>query len=188
MSMGWSETEQNELAVMPWILPGSCSTVTTVTPVANRPIALRNSDNESEEVGIWEVFEDTILGAGKAKQCVRMGNSVAASRMNGGTRNGVNRDGANDCDFGRDGTGRHRAGVPAGEGRGMHFDRFAGCGAGAGNGEAVARTGPRRTNRGERQSFGGSGLRYRHLDGSLLGSGGAAETIEECMETGNDCD
>src|SRR5260370_133299 len=68
MSMGWSETEQNELAVMPWILPGSCSTVTTVTPVANRPIALRNSDDESAEVGIWEVFEDTILGAGKAKR------------------------------------------------------------------------------------------------------------------------
>src|SRR5260370_32550610 len=175
MSMGWSETEQIELAGIPWILRGSCSTVTTVTPVANRPIALRKSDNESEEVGIWEVFEDTILGAGKAKQCVRMGNSVAAIRMNGGTRNGVNRDGANDCDSGRYGSGRHRAGVPAGEGRGMHFDRFAGSGAGAGNGEAVARTGRRRANRGERQSFGGGGLRDRHLDGSLLRSGGAGK-------------
>src|SRR5258708_40312193 len=101
MSMGWSETEQNELAVMPWILPGSCSTVTTVTPVANRPIALRNSDNESEEVGILEVFEDTILGAGKAKQCVRTGNGVAAIRISRRMINGVNRDGANDCDSGR---------------------------------------------------------------------------------------
>src|SRR5260370_27512529 len=135
MSMGWSENEQNELAVMPWILPGSCSTVTTVTPVANRPIALRNSDNESEEVGIWEVFEDTILGAGKAKQCVRMGNSVAAIRMNGGTRNGGNRDGANDYHFGRGGTGRHRAGGPAGEGRGMHVDWVAGWRTGGGNRE-----------------------------------------------------
>src|SRR5258708_3053090 len=116
MSMGWSETEQNELGVMAGVLAGWGSTVTTVTPVANRPIALRNSDDESEEVGIWEVFEDTILGAGKAKRWIRMGNSVAAIRMNGGTRNGVNRDGANDYDFGRDGTGRHRAGVPAGEG------------------------------------------------------------------------
>src|SRR5260370_24334272 len=118
MSMGWSETEQNELAVMPWILPGSCSTVTTVTPVANRPIALRNSDNESEEVGILEVFEDTILGAGKAKQCVRMGNSVAAIRMNGGARNRVNRDGGSDYDFGGDGARRHPARAPARDSRG----------------------------------------------------------------------
>src|SRR5260370_7242936 len=99
MSMGWSETEQNELAVMPWILPGSCSTVTTVTPVANRPIALRNSDNESEEVGIWEVFEDTILGAGKAKQCVRMGNSLAPIQMTARTRNGVKTRSANNYNF-----------------------------------------------------------------------------------------
>src|SRR5260370_1600705 len=121
MSMGWSETEQNELAVMPWILPGSCSTVTTVTPVANRPIALRNSDDESEEVGIWEVFEDTILGAGKAKRWIRMGNSVAAIRMNGGTRNGGNRDGANGCASGGKGGGRDRGRRPAVGGPGEQF-------------------------------------------------------------------
>jgi len=28
---------------------------------------LRNSEDESEDVGILEVFEDTILAAGKAK-------------------------------------------------------------------------------------------------------------------------
>ena len=66
--MGSSETEVNELAVMPWIFPGSRSTVTTVTPVVKWPRALRNSNDESKEFGILEVFEDTILGAGKAKQ------------------------------------------------------------------------------------------------------------------------
>src|SRR5947208_1327090 len=71
ISIGSSETEVNELAVMPWILPGSRSTVTTVTPVVKWPRALRNSNDESEEVGILEVFEDTILGARKAKQWFR---------------------------------------------------------------------------------------------------------------------
>ena len=75
--MGSSETEVKELAVMPWILPGSRSTVTTVTPVVKWPRALRNSNDESEEVGILEVFEDTILSAGKAKQRIRIGNDAA---------------------------------------------------------------------------------------------------------------
>src|SRR5229473_6912976 len=68
ISMGSSETDVKEMAVMPWILPGSRSTVTTVTPVEKWPRALRNSEDESDGVGILEVFEDTILGAGKAKQ------------------------------------------------------------------------------------------------------------------------
>src|SRR6266481_4297624 len=66
--MGSRETEVNEFAVMPWILPGSRSTVTTVTPVEKWPRALRNSIVESDGVGILEVFEDTILGAAKAKR------------------------------------------------------------------------------------------------------------------------
>src|SRR6266403_5432423 len=68
MSMGSSETEVKELAVMPWILPGSRSTVTTVTPVENWPSALRNSRVVSGEIVIFEVFEDTILNGGKAKR------------------------------------------------------------------------------------------------------------------------
>src|SRR5437016_4306313 len=73
ISLGLSETDVNELAVMPWIFPGSRSTVTTVTPVVKWPRASRNSNDESEEIGIVEVFEDTILGAGKAKQRIRIG-------------------------------------------------------------------------------------------------------------------
>src|SRR5260370_14122415 len=87
-SMGSSETEVKELAVMPWILPGSRSTVTTVTPVVKWPRALRNSDDESEEVGILEVFEDTILGAGKAKQRTKR-RIAAAIRRIGAIRNGA---------------------------------------------------------------------------------------------------
>src|SRR5882762_7887623 len=68
MSMGSSETEVKELAVMPWILPSSRSTVTTVTPVENWPSALRNSRVVSGEIVILEVFEDTISGGGKAKR------------------------------------------------------------------------------------------------------------------------
>src|SRR5260370_35308641 len=68
ISMGSSETEVKELAVMPWIFPGSRSTVTTVTPVVKWPSALRNSNGVSRGVGIFEVFEDTILRTGKAKR------------------------------------------------------------------------------------------------------------------------
>src|SRR5260370_34726131 len=75
ISMGSSETEVNEFAVMPWILPGSRSTVTTVTPVEKWPRALRNSDDESGGVGILEVFEDTIVGTGKAKRQIRVVNA-----------------------------------------------------------------------------------------------------------------
>src|SRR5229473_6293883 len=73
ISMGSSETEVNELAVMPWILPGSRSTVITVTPVVKWPRALRNSDGESGGGGILEVFEDNILGAGKGKRRIWIG-------------------------------------------------------------------------------------------------------------------
>src|SRR6267143_1282733 len=68
ISRGSRETEVKELAVMPWIFPGSRSTVTTVTPVENWPSALRNSGVVSGEVVIFEVFEDTILSDGKAKR------------------------------------------------------------------------------------------------------------------------
>src|SRR5712664_4473288 len=88
INMGSSETEVNELAVMPWILPGSRSTVTTVTPVVKWPRALRNSNAVSCGVGILEVFEDTILGAGKAKQR-KMRRIAAAIRMTGAIRNGA---------------------------------------------------------------------------------------------------
>jgi hypothetical protein len=83
INMGSSETEVNELAVMPWILPGSNSTVTTVTPVVKWPSALRNSNVVRCGVSILEVFEDTILGAGKAKWRIRIANAVAAIRMTG---------------------------------------------------------------------------------------------------------
>src|SRR5882762_2466491 len=98
ISMGSSETDVNEFAVMPWILPGSRSTVTTVTPVEKWPRALRNSDGESDGVGIWQVFEDTILGAGKAKRRKRVGCGTATIRIRGGIRNEVRSDGAKDRD------------------------------------------------------------------------------------------
>ena len=57
--------------------------VTTVTPVVKWPRALRNSNDESEEVGILEVFEDTILGARKAKRRIRIGDEVTRIRKSG---------------------------------------------------------------------------------------------------------
>jgi|ERR1700730_901628 len=67
ISMGSSETEVKELAVIPCTKPGSRSTVTTVTPVEKWPSALRNSRAVSGGMVIVEVFDDTILGGGKAK-------------------------------------------------------------------------------------------------------------------------
>src|SRR5687767_819935 len=43
ISGGWSETELNELAVIPYGRPSALNAVTTVTPVANRPSSWRNS-------------------------------------------------------------------------------------------------------------------------------------------------
>src|SRR5882762_1741622 len=117
INMGSSETEVKELAVMPWILPGSRSTVTTVTPVVKWPSALRNSDDESEEVGILEVFEDTILAAGKAKRRVRIGIALPAIRLSSLIENGVNIHGAKNRDSRRDGSGRLRARISPGESR-----------------------------------------------------------------------
>src|SRR6266446_4691591 len=85
ISMGSSETEVKELAVMPWIFPGSRSTVTTVTPVVKWPSALRNSNRLSRDVGIFEVFEDTILRTGKAKR--RMPTEIADVYDRGASRN-----------------------------------------------------------------------------------------------------
>src|SRR6266478_7753377 len=115
--MGSSETEVNELAVMPWILPGSRSTVMTVTPVVKWPRALRNSIDESEEVGILEVFEDTILAAGKAKRRVRIGIAWPAIRLSSVIGNGVNIHGAKDRDSRWNGSRRLRARVSLDEGR-----------------------------------------------------------------------
>src|SRR6266571_1026080 len=83
--MGSRETEAKELAVMPWIFPGSRSTVTTVTPVVKWPRALRNSNGVSRGVGIFEVFEDTILRTGKAKR--RMPTEIAGVYDRGASRN-----------------------------------------------------------------------------------------------------
>src|SRR5260370_41155357 len=123
--MGSSETEVNELAVMPWMLPGSRATVITVTPVVKWPRALRNSNDESGGVGILEVFEDTIPGAGKAKRRSRMGCGATTIRIRGVIRNEVKSDGAEDRDSGRNGSGRLRAGVSPGEGWGTHPHRLA---------------------------------------------------------------
>src|SRR6266436_66106 len=101
MSMGSSETEVKELAVMPWILPGSRSTVTTVTPVENWPSALRNSRVVSGEVVIFEVFEDTILSCGKAKRRGKIG---------------ANDHDAKNRDIGGHWSGRVRAGLSLGKG------------------------------------------------------------------------
>ncbi len=57
--------------------------MTTVTPVVKWPRALRNSDDEIEEVGILEVFEDTILGARKAKRRIRIADEVTGIRKSG---------------------------------------------------------------------------------------------------------
>src|SRR6266702_828886 len=85
ISMGSRETEAKELAVMPLIVPGSRSTVTTVTPVVKWPSALRNSNGVSRGVGIFEVFEDTILRTGKEKR--RMPTEIADVYDRGASRN-----------------------------------------------------------------------------------------------------
>src|SRR6266571_3771118 len=61
--MGSSETEVKELAVMPWVFPGSRSTVTTVTPVVKWPSALRNSNGVSRGVGIEGMDNASAAGA-----------------------------------------------------------------------------------------------------------------------------
>ncbi len=61
--MGSSETDVKELAVIPKTTPGSRSTVTTVTPVANCPNAFRNSRAVNAVAVILEVFEDTTIHA-----------------------------------------------------------------------------------------------------------------------------
>ena len=58
--MGFNETDVKAFAVMPKTEPGSRSTVITVTPVANCPMALRNSLLLSAVVVILEVSEDII--------------------------------------------------------------------------------------------------------------------------------
>src|SRR5271154_4606788 len=57
-SRGSRETEVKELAVMPCTLPGSRSTVTTVTPVAKLPITRRKSSGVREVVAMADVFQD----------------------------------------------------------------------------------------------------------------------------------
>src|SRR5271157_2790377 len=47
---GRSDTEQKALAVMPWTSPLAVSTVMTVTPVAKRPRAARNSSGVTKFV------------------------------------------------------------------------------------------------------------------------------------------
>src|SRR6266852_618942 len=187
INMGSSETEVNELAVMPWILPGSRSTVTTVTPVVKWPRALRNSNEVSCGVSILEVFEDTILGAGKAKRRIRIGNEAAAIRMSSAMRNGANHHGAKDRDSGRDGSRRLRACVSNGEGRGTHPDWLARGSSRARNRKTVTRAyWRRRAGRRPGQSFCRGRVRCRDFDSSLLRRGGAAQAIEERVEAGND--
>src|SRR5260370_40782565 len=70
ISMGSSETEVNEFAVMPWILPGSRSTVTTVTPVEKWPRALRNSDDESGGGGGGRVVCSSEVREWKGREAV----------------------------------------------------------------------------------------------------------------------
>lgn len=52
------ETEVKELTVIPWTLPGSRSTVTTVIPVAKCPMTRRKSWDVTEAEGIAGSFED----------------------------------------------------------------------------------------------------------------------------------
>src|ERR1700676_1277692 len=67
ISGGSSDTDVNELAVMPCTQPGARSAVTTVTPVANCPRARRNSELVGVVGAIVEVFEDnTDQGQGRA--------------------------------------------------------------------------------------------------------------------------
>src|SRR6266550_2754435 len=189
ISMGSSETEVKELAVMPWILPGSRSTVTTVTPVVKCPRALRNSNAVRCGVSILEVFEDTILGAGKAKRRIRIGNEVAAIRMSGAMRNGANHHGAKDRDSGRNRGRSLRACVSNGQGRGTHPDRIARGSPRARDHETFTRAHWKpRADRRSRQSFCRGRVRCRDFDSSLLRHCGAAQAIEECLETRHDCD
>src|SRR6266851_31861 len=120
ISMGSSETAVNELAVMPWILPGSRSTVITVTPVVKWPRALRNSNGESGGHGILEVFEDTLLGGGRANRRFRIGCGAGANRMRGGTRNELRSYGERDRVSVRRTSRGCRAGVSNGAGGGKH--------------------------------------------------------------------
>src|SRR5208337_2388116 len=55
---GWRETEEKELAVMPWTLPGSRSTVTTVIPVAKCPMMRRKNSDVTGAEDIAGSFED----------------------------------------------------------------------------------------------------------------------------------
>ncbi len=55
-SGGRSDTEQNELAVMPCTCPDGVSTVITVTPEAKRPRAARNSCGVTEEVSSMQIL------------------------------------------------------------------------------------------------------------------------------------
>ena len=59
INSGSRDTEVNELAVMPWTLPGSYSTVTTVMPVANWPRAWRKV-SELAGVVTGGIVDDTI--------------------------------------------------------------------------------------------------------------------------------
>src|SRR5260370_40058613 len=88
ISMGSSETEVNEFAVMPWILPGSRSTVTTVTPVEKWPRALRNSDDESGGGGGVVVFFVIIRGRGEGKRRGRRVDERVRGRLEGGSGRG----------------------------------------------------------------------------------------------------
>src|SRR5208337_142856 len=61
---GWRETEEKELAVMPWTLPGSRSTVTTVIPVARCPMLRRqNSDvtGAEDNAGLFDAIRNQRL-------------------------------------------------------------------------------------------------------------------------------
>src|SRR3954467_11836642 len=117
MRGGSRGTDGNELAGMPWTRPGTRSTVTTVTPVANCPSAKRNSEDVVRVEFIAEVFEDTIV------HCVR--------------RDEI--DGAENCDFGRDRAGRIGFGEPVCASGRAYRDWFARCGARSACGEAIAR-------------------------------------------------
>src|SRR5271157_4119059 len=70
-SGGCRETEAKELAVMPWTLPGSRSTVTTVIPVAKWPITWRKSWDVTEAENIAGSVEDITGAAGIGKSEAR---------------------------------------------------------------------------------------------------------------------
>src|SRR5208337_1761706 len=64
---GWRETEEKELAVMPWTLPGSRSTVTTVIPVAKCPMMRRKNSDVTGAEDIAGSFEDIRNQRGEVK-------------------------------------------------------------------------------------------------------------------------